>query len=176
LIPNSKLDPFAVGICDRMDDSADTLNCMETVQDGTYDNHAALAVCELIPNPAQATTCLDEVADEDFQDNAVRACYHVGDGKKMIECVKAVADKTYTQSEVVQCDQWPFGDGTIKCFNERGEDHSIDYSDTSWLHSKKKPCKQETPMEAFINKMEAFQRSLKQIPVDEFIKQSKSNK
>jgi hypothetical protein len=124
LIPGSRFDPLATGLCglDHMKDSGNALNCMETVQDGTYKSSDALAVCESITSPGHATTCLDEVADENFQKLAVRVCIHVGTDEQMVECVKAVANRTYDPEDVAACDQPPFGDETVRCLNQRGQD------------------------------------------------------
>jgi hypothetical protein len=121
LIPDSKFDPVAVAVCDRMPDSEDTFECMRTVQDGTYYNHNAIAACEKAQSPSWISNCLDEVADEGFQDDAVNVCRH-SDPSLIPQCMEAIASRVFTQSELTQCRAKGNSEETIKCLRSSGED------------------------------------------------------
>lgn len=98
----------AAGICMGMGFafSSDTDDCVEAIRGAYYIEQNALQVCKSLP---------------------------FGDDK--IECLSAIANKTYTDSEVQLCRSKVFSDDRNSCLENNGQPYSSGYSDSERLEA-----------------------------------------
>jgi hypothetical protein len=121
LIPDAHFDYIAVAACDRMQNDADTLECMDTIQDGTYHCGNAVVACEMNPTPALIIKCLDEIADAGIQDEAANVCIQ-GSPSLVTRCLQAISNRVFTPSELTKCSNQGSGEAMVNCLGSSGQD------------------------------------------------------
>jgi hypothetical protein len=121
VIANATFDELAVGVCDRLTGSKDTLHCMSTIRDGVFENANAIRVCESLSEPFSITSCLGAINFEHIQDDALAVCARFESREFATDCMESIAGKTYTQREIFQCERERSEEEIALCFDDNGK-------------------------------------------------------
>lgn len=127
VVANSPFDEFALGVCDNMQSSSNTLDCVKTIRHGTFESQKAIKVCARLEAPKDITDCLGMIEFEHIDDRAVLECDRIKSSELVYDCMEAITARKYAQSEIDKCKNYQSAEDTIGCFEESGQENPNDF-------------------------------------------------
>lgn len=104
--------------CSRINNGSLRVDCYAAASRGV-DQYAAGA-CDRIQNSYDTVACIQTVAGRRFERSAIYACDRISTAQTTIECLRTIAGKRYTEREVQICDGISTAHETISCFQRLG--------------------------------------------------------
>ena len=106
--------------CNRINNSSTRAQCLQVVYSSHRMDKYAVGACDRIDDGYKTLKCIETIANRSFEYAAIEACDRINDPQVTIQCLNAIGDKSFTRSEIQNCDSEVNAYRTVQCFEMSG--------------------------------------------------------